>query len=259
MSRPASRLRHWVRLVGDLAVGGAAFYASFRLHPHLPLPLTDFLLPPDRLSFFFTYWPLVALAQAAALYFFGLYDRPQPREALERARRLVPALVSLVLALGAFFFLAEREFPRSVLVVFAVLDLAALGAWRALIGAGQRHNAPPAGPVGSRAAAEELVTDAPTEPFPEMEIVGWVRRVDRRRLGRLAPDGAARSPTPGAWAPAWATLDDLPDTGQPPATLDEVVIAADRVGLEDPLPGPAAGRSDRARATCWCSPAPSRA
>jgi len=215
MSRPASRLRHRVRLVGDLAVGIATFYGAFRLRMHLPLPLTDDLLPADRLSFFFTYWPLVALAQVAMLYVFGLYDRPQPRAAFERARRLLPALVFLVLALGAFFFLAERTFPRSVLVVFAVLDLVTLGAWRALIGSGQGRRPHRLALVGSGPAAEELVTTLRREPFPEMEIVGWVRRVDTESVSTT--DGTDLGPCLG-------TVDDLPSLIRA-GLVDDVVIA----------------------------------
>ncbi len=221
MPRPAARLRHRVRLVGDLAVGVAAFYVAFRLRMHLPLPLTDDLLPADRIAFFAGYWPLVALAQAAALYFFGLYDVPQPREALERARRLLPAVVFLVLALGAFFFLAERTFPRSVLVVFAVVDLVILGAWRALIGARQRHRVHRVALVGVGAAAEELASTLQREPFPEMELVGWVRRVDDAGPRAAADDADGDQ---SALGPCLGTVDDLPDLIRSGA-IDDVVIA----------------------------------
>jgi len=223
-------------------VGVAAFYVAFRLRMHLPVPWTADLLPADRLSFFFTYWPLVALAQAAALYFFGLYDRPQPREALERARRLLPAVIFLVLALGAFFFLAERTFPRSVLVVFAVLDLATLGAWRAVIGLGQRHRLHRLALVGGGAAAEELVSTLRREPFPEMEIVGWVQRVDE---GSSAAPGGTAEPD-SRLGPCLGTVDDLPDLIRA-GTIDDVVIADEDSRWKSRLLDTLASASTRAR------------
>lgn len=216
MLRPEPRLRRWLRFGGDVAVAVAVFYLAFQIRVHLPVPLTDQLLPADRLGFFSTYWPLVALGQAAALYFFGLYDAPHPRTWIELARRLAPAMLVLGLALGAFFFLAEREFPRSVLVLYVGLGFLALVPWR-LATVGRSTHAPlRVAIVGSGPGAVELAERIREHAIHGVEVAGWVP----------APDESPEGPDPGATlGPCLGTLSELParvTSGE----VDEVVIAA---------------------------------
>jgi len=258
MDRSVPRLRLWIRLLGDLAVAVASFYAAFRVRMHLPLPWTAHLLPVDRISFFSDFWPLVALAQPVALYFFGLYDRPQPRLAVERTRRLLPAVALLVLGLGAFFFLAERTFPRSVLVVFAGIDLALLGAWRAAFGNGRRHMPLRLVLVGRGPAAAELAAALRREPYPEMEIAGWVHIPgDAAGVDGDVPDSGGLGSEGGSTrgndldgdrglGPCLGTVDDLPALLRDGAA-DDVVIADDEARWKSRLLDSLASASGGAR------------
>src|SRR4029077_17709131 len=92
----------------------APLAAPFWVRPPLPLPFTAGLLPGDRLQFLQRDWVLVLLLQFATLYFFGFYDRPQPRTRAEAVRRLAGAAALQGAALLAYFFFAFRSFPRSV-------------------------------------------------------------------------------------------------------------------------------------------------
>ena len=218
MLRGEPRVRRWVRLAGDLALGGAAFYAAFRIRIHLPVPFTDRLLPPDRIGFFHDYWPLVVLSLAALLYFFGLYDPPQPRSGLETARRLAPAVVLQVLALGAFFFLAERTFPRSVLVIFGGLGFLALLAWRRAIAAGRTPVPVRVAIVGSGLGAVELAQRIREHGVHGLTVAGWVPAPGEPALV-AGGSGAA-----GELGPCLGTLEELPPR-LAAGEIDEVILA----------------------------------
>lgn len=262
MTRPEPRLRHWLRVLGDLAVGVVSFYAAFQIRIRVPLPLTESLLPPDRIGLFAAYWPLVAAAQGLALYFFGLYDRPQPRGGVERARRLLPAVALLALSLGAFFFLAERTFPRSVLLVFAAIDLLLLGAWRRLLGVGVPGEPVRMAVIGSGPAAVELAETLRERPVPDLELVGWVRHPEEhdRPDGPEEPLGANRGGESGSASlgPCLGAVDDLPELLRS-GRVDDVVIASNdsmwKVRLLDTL-ARAAGAANRARGNVLLLPGP---
>ena len=221
MLRAEPRLRRWLRLAGDVALCIAAFYLAFLVRMQVPLPLTEQLLPADRLDFFATYWPLVAVAQPMVLYFFGLYDPPQPRELLETLRRLLPAVTLLALLLGAFFFLAERTFPRSVLVVFTGLDLAMLALWRSLVRGTASGKVLRLAVVGSGRDAFELAATLRRQPLPEVELAGWVLRPGEEPPGEEEIPDDPR----GLLGPCLGSVEDLPELIRS-GSVDDVVIAA---------------------------------
>lgn len=219
MIRPEPLLRRWLRPLGDLAVGVAAFYGAFLVRMHLPVPFTEGLLPRDRLEFFLIFWPLVAVTQILALYFFGLYDRSRPRRTVDRARRLLPAVALLGLALGAFFFLADRTFPRSVLVAFTALDFFLLVVWRSVVAVRIRREPLRLALIGGGSVALELAEALRRDPSPEVQLVGWIRR--------SLDDRATEEPgVSQALGPCLGTIEDLPElvrSGQ----VDDLVIAED--------------------------------
>ncbi|HUF77504.1 MAG TPA: hypothetical protein VMR44_01170, partial [Thermoanaerobaculia bacterium] len=219
MFRGEPRLRRWLRFAGDLAVAAACFYLALAIRIHLPIPLTDQLLPPDRIGFFHSYWPLLALSQVALLYFFGLYDPPHPGTGLELARRLAPAVVLQVLALGTYFFLAERLFPRSVLVIYAALDFAALFCWRLASRAGGSPAPVRVAIVGSGPGAVELASRIREQGGHHgLVLAGWVPAPSEPRPG----GGAATGSGPAELGPCLGGLDELP--GRIAAgEIDEVV------------------------------------
>lgn len=247
MFRRESRRRRWWRLGGDLAVAAAVFYAAFRIRIHLPVPLTDTLLPADRLVFFTTYWPLVVVGQTLSLYFFGLYDPPHPRTWVELARRLAPAVLLQGLVLGAFFFLAERTFPRSVLVLYVALDLLVLLPWRLATVRRQVASAVRVAIVGTGPGAVELASRVHEHAVHGVQVVGWVPAPGE------PPPGVV--PRPAVLGPCLGTLDDL--AGRiADGEVDEVVIAETESTWKTRFLDGLARTSDRARATVLVLPGP---
>ena len=122
-----------VALAGDLAIAVGVLYVAFYLRTHVAIPGTLTLLPGGNVRFTFWNIVIVAVVQAVSLSFFGLYrDHERFREPL--GRLLLPALFFELATLASVYFLAQPySFPRSVLVVYLVLNGFALAVWRAAL------------------------------------------------------------------------------------------------------------------------------
>jgi exopolysaccharide biosynthesis polyprenyl glycosylphosphotransferase len=122
-----------VAVTGDAAIAALSLGAAFLLRRHVAIPGTIALLPAESVRFTAGNVAIVVAVQVFALSFFGLYrDHERFREPL--ARLLLPALFVELLTLAAIYFLAQPySFPRSVLVIYIVLNGAILGFWRATL------------------------------------------------------------------------------------------------------------------------------
>jgi exopolysaccharide biosynthesis polyprenyl glycosylphosphotransferase len=163
--------------VGDGLAAVAALWAAFLVRLHVPLPFTRGLLPPDRLSFLSREWLVVLALQLTTLYFFGFYDPPRPRGRAELVRRLGGAAVFQATALMAWWFLASREFPRSVALLYVVFNFTLLFGWRLVLDRMARHREKRVvivGDPGGNAAARELAETLAFDPWHGLKVVGWV-------------------------------------------------------------------------------------
>jgi len=166
--------RRALRFAADGAAAVAALWAAFQVRIRLPLPFTRELLPRDRLRFLSSEWLVVVLLQFATLYFLGFYDAPRPRSRSEMARRLAGAAAFQAMALMAWWFLANRNFPRSVVLLFVVFDFALLLAWRVLLDRTARRRERRVAIAGGGAAARELARTLEREPWHGLRVAGWV-------------------------------------------------------------------------------------
>jgi len=116
-----------VLVILDSAVAVLAYAAAFLARVWVPLPFTTSLLPAEK-TLGLSYALLLALlTQVPLLYLFGLYDR-------ESLRRGVSTLPSIAAALGTqllliatwYFFRGQLLFPRTVLVLFTLVNVAAI-------------------------------------------------------------------------------------------------------------------------------------
>ena len=158
--------RRSLRLAGDGLAAVAALWAAFLVRLHVPMPFTRGLLPPDRLSFLSREWLVVLALQFATLYFFGFYDPPRPRGRAELVRRLGGAAVFQAMAMMAWWFLANREFPRSVALLYVVFNFTLLFGWRLALDRTERRRekrvvivGDPAGNGAARELAQTLAFD----------------------------------------------------------------------------------------------------
>src|SRR6185369_12699743 len=166
-----------LRVLGDAAVALAALAGAFEARIHLRLPFTRGLLPADRLSLLSHEWIAVLAVQLADLYFFGFYDRPRPQARTDTARRLGGAIAFQALALVVYFYLGDRTFPRSTLLLYAIFDFLLLFAWRLAVDrpvdrGGRRVRR--VAIVGSGPAAREIASALRLHPWHGLRVAGYI-------------------------------------------------------------------------------------
>jgi exopolysaccharide biosynthesis polyprenyl glycosylphosphotransferase len=166
--------RQLLRVAGDVIAACAALAGAFLVRIHLPVPFTARLLPADRLSFLARDWAPVILIQLATLYFFGFYDPPRPRTRSELARRLAAAAVAQIVALMSYYFLFERSFPRSVLLLYMLLDFVLLLAFRTALDRTERQLERQVALVGCGEAAREIAEALRSHPWHGLRVAGYV-------------------------------------------------------------------------------------
>jgi exopolysaccharide biosynthesis polyprenyl glycosylphosphotransferase len=212
-----SRWKQALRALGDAAVTFIAFAAAFWLRIRLPLPFTVGLLPGDRLRFLERDWWIVLLLQFASLYFFGFYDHPRPRTRAEAVRLLAGATVLQGTALMGYFFFTFRSFPRSVLVLYVLLDLLLLLAWRGAVDRGSRQRERWVAIVGCGQAAAEIARTLAQHRWHGLRVAGFVPLP-----GEPPPAGPAElEPALGQLLGAPEDLPELLASGR----VDDIILA----------------------------------
>lgn len=218
----------WLRPLGDTGAAVLAFWSAFLTRLYLPLPLTLSLLPADRLRFFFSDWWLVALSQPLVLYFFGFYDPPGPSTRSELPRRLAAATALQGLGFMGYYFLANRTFPRSIVILFALFNFLLLLGWRLLLLRLRRLPVRRVAIVGAGPAALQLASAIREEGGHGLEIAGFVPAPDDEEEkggeGVADPDGRPAAETP--LGPRLGTLEDLPALFRE-ERIDDIILAGD--------------------------------
>jgi FlaA1/EpsC-like NDP-sugar epimerase len=204
--RPSRQL---LRILGDAVAALAALTGAFEARIHLPVPFTRGLLPPDRLVFLSREWIAVLFVELAGLYFFGFYDRPRPQGRLDVARRLGGVIGFQVLALVVYYFLGDRAFPRSILLLYALFDALLLFAWRLAVDRLGRHLERRVAIVGSGEAAREIAGALRLHPWHGLRVaIQAHRQASGRAWGR-------RPTSPRSSRPARSTTSSWPTAATP--------------------------------------------
>ena len=176
-------------MAGDLLLAVLALYLAFLIRTRVSIPGTESLLPPEKVRFTFPNVLLVACAQGFFLSLFGLYGaRERFREPL--LRLLIPALFFQLLALASVYFLAFAQayaFPRSVLLLYVVLDGLLLTVWRTLLDSLLPQPRRRAVIVGTGPAALLIADAIRRHPWTGVEVVGLVGD----GAGPDSPEGAS--------------------------------------------------------------------
>ena len=155
---PRSADAPWLLLRGpvDLLLAAASFWFAFALRMAVAIPGTHGILPPERWHTFQNTLLPALVSELLALYLVGLYDTTRPQPRFELARRLVLAVLLQGVALIAWFFVFERLFPRSVLLLFVLAEASLLWLWRAALQGLHRPRRREVVILGSGAPAREL-------------------------------------------------------------------------------------------------------
>ncbi len=171
-------------------MGALALYLAFTLRARVAIPGTETLLPPEKIRFTLVNLGFIVGAQLLAMSLFGLYGaRERFREPL--ARLLIPAVAFELLLLSSVYFLAFAQpyaFPRSVLVVYVLLDALLLAVWRAALDRLIPQPRRRAAVVGSGPAVYLIADAIRRHPWTGVEVVGAIGEDGGRRgLPHLGP------------------------------------------------------------------------
>lgn len=161
-------------LAGDAAVAVVSLGLAFWIRTRVEIPGTSTLLPLEKVRFTPGNVLLVAASQLLALSLFGLYGaRERFRDPL--GRLLIPALFFELAALSTVYFLGFAQpyaFPRSVLVLYVLLDGVLLALWRMLLERVFRRPRRRALIVGSGPAVVLIADAIRRHPWSGVELVG---------------------------------------------------------------------------------------
>lgn len=115
-------LWRWAALLGDVAAALAALAVARAIRRNLPLPFTVSLLPAHNFALNSRTILLALGVQTLALMIVGFYG-PRVRISGSITRLLLPAQAVQLFSFTTFlYFFPMRSFPRSVLVVYLVVD-----------------------------------------------------------------------------------------------------------------------------------------
>ena len=204
------------RYLGDGVAGLAAWYGAVLVRVHVPLPLTLGLLPAERVALVHPVTVLVLALQLVTLYLLGQYESPEPRPRLLLAARLAGASLAQGMALTAYLFLADRTFPRSVLLLYVFLNWLLLTTWRSLSQRLYRPRRRRVVLVGCGTTAHELAGKIAQHHWHGLDVVGHVHTpVD-------APPGETANRVLGA---CLGTLEDLPEQLRADRFDDLILVA----------------------------------
>jgi exopolysaccharide biosynthesis polyprenyl glycosylphosphotransferase len=173
------RFRAGIAGAGDAAVALSAYLLAFWLRTHTTFGVFDGLLPPGRFGEVPHYLLFLAASQVALLYFFRFYEGEGLYRPLKSAPRLATVVLLQVLILIAYYFFrqpASLAFPRTIFLIYAVLDLLLLLTWRGVLKLAVLGELPRPRVliVGANCAAQDLVNEIRRLPQASLDIVGIV-------------------------------------------------------------------------------------
>jgi exopolysaccharide biosynthesis polyprenyl glycosylphosphotransferase len=110
-------------VLADLLCVLGAYAGAFSLRIYFPLPFTVDLLPSARLGEVNHPFAFLLATQVLLLYFFGFYDLQTLKRRVRLVTNVAAALgVQLLATTAWYFFRGDLFFPRSVLVLFWLLN-----------------------------------------------------------------------------------------------------------------------------------------
>ncbi len=188
----------------DLVWGVLAYALAFFVRIYLPLPFTASFLPLARVFELRHMLPAILLAEIVTLYFFGFYDLRTLRAGFRPIVNSVTALfVHLLATTALYFFSGDVNFPRSVLIVYWLVNAAGLAAIREWIG----RRLAASGPVrvflvGTDEEITQFLEGVGEPRLHQVDIVGAVA---------VASDANGATPTPFVGGLPWlGEINDLP-------------------------------------------------
>jgi exopolysaccharide biosynthesis polyprenyl glycosylphosphotransferase len=188
----------------DLVWAIFAYAVSFFLRIYFPLPFTVDFLPLARVFQLRHMLPAILLAEFVTLYFFGFYDLRALRAGFRPIVNSVTALfVHLLATTALYFFSGDVNFPRSVLVVYWLVNAGGVAAIREWVGRRLASSSPiRVLLVGTADEIEQFLEGVGEPRLHYVDIVGAVA---------VAADGGGTCDTPSPFVGGLPWLGDVSD------------------------------------------------
>jgi exopolysaccharide biosynthesis polyprenyl glycosylphosphotransferase len=140
---------------------------------YVALPFTRTLLPQQRWDAVEHFWLTLALSQVFFLYILGLYDDLRVLRYREIITCAFAACALQVVALTSVLYLTNEVFPRTVILLFGMLNFLGLSFWRASIKRSLQKRTLKVLVVGeSLETARGIVREIERNPWMGLKIVG---------------------------------------------------------------------------------------
>jgi exopolysaccharide biosynthesis polyprenyl glycosylphosphotransferase len=190
-------------LAFDVLWGVTAYLLAFVVRIYLPFPFTADFLPPARVFELHHMLPQILLAELVILYFFGFYDLRALRSSFRAIVNSVTALfVHMLATTSLYFFMGDVNFPRSVLVIYWLVNAAGLAAVREWMGRRLARSSPVRVVlVGTADEIRQFLGGVGSPRLHHVDVVGAVA---------VEANGAQPPPVPGGNPPWLGTIADLP-------------------------------------------------
>jgi exopolysaccharide biosynthesis polyprenyl glycosylphosphotransferase len=190
-------------LTFDVLWGVVAYLLAFVARIYLPFPFTADFLPPARVFELHHMLPQILLAELVILYFFGFYDLRGLRSSFRAIVNSVTALfVHMLATTSLYFFVGDVNFPRSVLVIYWLVNAAGLAAVREWMGRRLARSSPVRVVlVGTADEIRQFLGGVGSPRLHHVDVVGAVA---------VEPNGAQPPPVAGGNPPWLGTIADLP-------------------------------------------------
>lgn len=123
-----------IAAIGDTIAGIIAYYLAWYIRESSGFGIFRGPIPAKMFSEVHSALWLVIISQVGLLYIFGFYrDRVINKDYFYWAKKIVPVCILQLMIISSVYYLAEWFYPRSVLMVFAFLNILLLTGWRALL------------------------------------------------------------------------------------------------------------------------------
>ena len=157
----------------DLMIGALAYSAAWLFRIWVTIPLTQNLLPQERWDVVSHPWIALCVSQAFFLYILGLYDDLRVTRYRELLTYIFMACAAQVVTIASIFYLTNTIFPRSVILLFGLINFIGLFFWRAYVKAQLQARTQRVLVVAEdSASASELLKEIERNPWMGLRVVG---------------------------------------------------------------------------------------
>lgn len=175
----------------DLALGVIAYLTAWVIRTSLPLPYTQDLIAPEQWVLVGDPWLVLVLTQVFFLYIFGLYDDLRLTRYREIVTFIFVVCLMQMISVTSLFYFSNEVFPRSVILVFDLVNFAFLSIWRIYVKTRLKSRVLRVLIVGQRpAAVGDIISEIEKSPWMGLKVVGLA-------VNRPLENGSSRYPILG--------------------------------------------------------------